>query len=275
MSDFTGYILGREDRQYLNSLQGEQAVLAMRGTYNEVRLDPRKIIKVENQKNLGSCAGHSLSSILEWIYAITTGGDLIQLSRAMAYFATQEIDGIRGDNGSTIMGGVKLAKTKGVCREQLWPYPTKYDNRWPQNRDAVLEDAAKFKIASETRITTYEGFRTFLGSGQGGIHTGIAWGDSMNRAVVDRFVPGSGGHSICGLCLSERVDSKGEPYAFIQNSWSESFGNGGWQEWSPTAIRQMLQHRDTVFVGISDMPEAKPREWTLKDTEDTVKWWLK
>lgn len=272
---FTGYVPGREDIQYLNTLRGEQAVLAMRGTYNEVRLDPRKLIRVENQKSLGSCAGHSLSSILEWLYALATGGDTIQLSRAMAYFATQEIDGIQGDNGSTVMGGVQLAKTKGVCREDLWKYPAKYDNRWPSDRNAILEDAKKFRIATSTRITTYEGFRTFLGSGQGGIHTGIAWGDAMNRAVVDRYTPGGGGHSICALCLSDRTDSNGEPYAFIQNSWSEDFGNAGWQEWSPTAIRQMLQNRMTVFAGLSDMPEVKPREWSLQDTEDTVMWWKK
>lgn len=275
MSDFTGYVLDREDSNLLKGLDSEEAVLALMGSYEEVRLDPRKIIRVENQSRQGACAGHSLSSILEWIFAIATGGKIIQLSRAMAYYATQEIDGIRGDRGSTVMGGVKLAKTKGVCREELWKYPSTYDNRWPQNRDAVLADAKNYRIETATRITTYEGFRAFLGSGQGGIHTGIAWGDSMNRAVVEKFVPGGGGHSICGLCLSERTDSRGEPYAFIQNSWSESFGNGGWQEWSPTAIRQMLQHSSTVFVGLSDMPEVKPREWTLKDTEDTVMWWKK
>ena len=272
---FTGYVPGREDKAYLSTLQNESAVLAMRGTYEEVRFDPRKLIKVENQSRQGACQGHSLTSILEWIYCLATGGDLIQLSRAMAYYATQELDGIRGDNGSTVSGGVKLAKTKGVCREELWKYPSAYDNRWPKDKHAVLADAAKYRIASETRITTYEGFRAFLGSGQGGIHTGIAWGGSMNKAVVEKFVPGGGGHSICGLVLSEREDSNGEPYAFIQNSWSESFGNKGWQEWSPTAIRQMLKHPHTVFVGISDMPEVKPREWTLKDTEDTVMWWKK
>jgi hypothetical protein len=271
MSEFTGYPIESEDREYIAGLPNESPVLAMRGTYTEVRLDPRVLIPVENQKALGSCAGHSLSSILEWCYCIGTAGQTIQLSRAMAYFATQEIDGIRGDSGSTVSGGAKLATTKGVCREVLWPYPTRYDARWPQDRDAVLADAAKHKVETVTRITSYEGFRTFLGAGLGGIHTGISWGNSMNKAVVETFSAGGGGHSICGLCLSERLDSKGEPYCWIQNSWSESFGNKGWQEWSPTAIRQMLRHPHTAFIGLSDMKGLAPRELNVAQWQEGLR----
>ena len=270
----SGYPILLEDRKYVADLPGESSVLAMCGTYEEVRFDPRKLIRTENQKRLGSCAGHSLTSILEWCNVLATGGEVIQLSRAMAYFATQEIDGIRGDNGSTIAGGVRLATSKGVCLETLWPYPDSYDNRWPVDRKGILENAARYKAGRLTNITTYEGFRTFLGSGQGGIHTGIAWSDAMNRAVVEKYVPGNGGHSICGLCLSERLDGDGLPYCWIQNSWSESFGDAGWQEWSPTSIRQMLKHPHTVFIGISEMPNVKPREWKLDDIKKKVKWWV-
>jgi hypothetical protein len=262
----SGYPIELEDREYLKTLENEVRVLAVRGTYTEVRLDPRVLIQTENQLRQGSCAGHSLSSTMEWNYAVATGGKQIELSRAMAYYEVQRIDKIRGDGGSTVGGGEQLSKKVGLCREELWKYPKSYDPTRPPDWDAVITDAANYKIGTSVRITSYEGYRTFLGAGLGGIHQGIAWNDTMNRAVVENFRPGGGGHSICALCLSERVDSQGNPYAWILNSWGQSFGNGkGWQEWSPTAIRQMLAHRFTVFIGLSDMPNMTPRSYSLED----------
>ena len=265
MSDFAGYPIGDEDRAYLSTLPNESPVLAMRGTYSEVKLDPREIIKVENQGQQGACAGHSLTSVLEWCYAIGTGGQKLQLSRAMGYYETQRIDGINGDRGSTISGGVKLAKAVGICREELWKYPGRYNAARPSDWDGVLKDAGKYKIATAIKITSYDGYRTFLGAGLGGIHQGISWGNGMNGKLINRYTAGGGGHSICALCLSERVDDQGRPFAWIQNSWSESFGVSGWQEWSPTAIQQMLANRQTTFVGLSDMPNVAPRELSLDD----------
>ena len=273
MSEFRGYDPSIEDRGYLRSLFNESRVLAMRGTYNEVRLDPRIVIQVENQSSQGACAGHSLSSITEWIYRIITGELKTELSRAMAYYETQRIDRINGDSGSTIAGGVKLAISVGLCREELWKYPSRYDNRRPSNYDDILKDASNYKIGTSTRITSYEGYRTFLGAGLGGIHQGINWNSSMELKVVEQFRPTSrdGGHSIAGLCLSERVDSQGLPYVWILNSWSKSFGQNGWQEWSPTAIQQMLSHQNTAMVGLSDMPNMVPREYTLDDLKKDLR----
>ena len=36
----------------------DDAVMAMRGAYKEVTLDPRKALRVENQQSLGACHGH-------------------------------------------------------------------------------------------------------------------------------------------------------------------------------------------------------------------------
>lgn len=263
MSDFTGYNPESEDEGFLNGLASGEDVLQLVGSYQEQSLDPRQLIRVENQAQMGACAGHSLSSNLEWIYCIATGGQIVQLSRMAGYILAQEKDGIRSDAGSTIGSGVKVATEIGLPREEFWPYPQRYSRQRPGN--AWEQDAATYKIARAVRITSFEQWQTWLGSGQGGIHTGLSWGNSMNRAVIETFSAGGGGHSVAALCLSDRKDSRGDRYSWIANSWSESFGNKGWQEWSPTAIRQMLQHRFTHFVGLSDMPNVKPREYTLDD----------
>lgn len=274
MSEFTGYPIDKEDKDFLHSLPDASTAIPMAGTYEEVRLDPRKLVKLENQGQQGSCAGHSLSSIMEWLFTVATSGSVLQLSRAMAYYETQRIDGIRTDGGSTIGGGVKLATKTGVCEESLWPYPARYNPTRPSNWQAILTNAAKYKIARAVRIRTYDDYRGFLGSGQGGVHNGIAWGNSMNKAVIETFTPGGGGHAIAGLCLSKRVDSQGRPYVWILNSWGGQFGSReypGWQEWSPTAINQMLRHQWTEMIGLSDMPAAIPRKFTLEEWKAKLK----
>lgn len=263
----SGYAIELEDRAYLASLPSQTFLFSL-GDYNEIRLDPRKLIRIENQGSQGSCAGHSLSSIMEWCYTIASGGEVVQLSRAMAYYEAQRISGIRGDSGSTIGAGAKLAMETGLCLEPLWVYPARYNNTRPSEFQAVLADAGTRKIRSAVKITTYEAYRTFLGAGLGGVHNGIAWGNSMERPVVESFSPGGGGHAIAGLCLSERIDSQGRPYVWIANSWGLQFGSRdvpGWQEWSPNAISQMLRHQWTEMIGLSDMAIPKPRKFSADE----------
>jgi len=272
-----GWRIDKEDFDYLHSLSGEDQIMALCGSYTEVAIDPRKVMRIENQGPVGACQGHSISSGCEWIYILVTGDTTLQLSRAYGYYESQRIDGLLGrDAGSTIQAGVKLAMEKGICPEALWPYQNRYAPTPPRPINELYEAASKYKIAKSVRLTSYDAIRTFLGSGQGMVHLGIPWNSSVDKAVVPSYYGGnSGGHSIGLYALSDRKDNQGRPYLWMMNSWSESWGNHGWAEWSPDAISAMLKQQWAVFVGISDMPEAKPREWTLKDTEDTVKWWLK
>lgn len=265
---FTGYDPNKEDVGYLNKLADAGRIMKYFAHLSEARFDPRELIQVESQGSVGSCQGHSLSSVLEWCALLATGGVKVQLSRAMAYYETQRIDGIRGDSGSTISGGIKLATTIGLCLESLWKYTGRYNPARPSNWQEIITSAANYKAGTALTVKEYATGRTFLGNCLGGIHTGISWGGSMSAGVVETFRPGMGGHSICALCLSDRVDKKGEPYWWILNSWGEGFGSreyGGWQEWSPTAIRQMLQHRFTHFVAVSEMPNLKPRDFERQD----------
>lgn len=223
-----------------------------------------------------NCQGHSLSSVTEWCRAIATG-KVTQLSRAMGYYETQRIDGLLGkDDGSTIDGGRELVMSIGLCEEKLWPYTGKYQPQRPANWDAVVENAAFNKLAKAFAVQQYEEGRIFLGSGMGGLHMGIAWGAGMDTDKVETFRPGNGGHAICALCLGEEVDKNGDPYWWIMNSWSKQFGSRkypGWQCWSPTAIKQMLAHKWTTMIALSDMPNLKPRIFTPGDWKKVLKPW--
>lgn len=266
-----GWLRDEEDMDLLNGLPDEAPVLAMRGNYREVTLDPRQVVKVENQRNQGACQGHSVSTATEWCYYIASNDLTVQLSRAMGYYESQRLDGIRGDRGSTISAGAKLVSETGICEERLWPYPSSYRPQRPSNYDELLQNARRFRIGQTRRLTTYDGIRTFLGSGQGGISIGIGWNNSVSRAVVETYRSGGGGHAIALLACSERKDSSGRPYIWMLNSWGANWGNGGWSEWAPRAIEQMMRAQWTVAIGLSDMPNVEPREFTVEDLKKKLR----
>lgn len=263
-----GYAVDLEDRDFLASLDSGEQMMAEIGDYQEVRLDPRKLIRIENQGQQGSCQGHSLSSCVEWCYTIATLGQVQQLSRAYAYYESQRTQNppIVGDRGSTISAGVRLALSQGICEETLWPYPSNYNPARPKDWTGVLDNAKQYKIARAIKISTFAEWKSFLGSGQGGINLGISWGQGMNNAIVENFSSGGGGHAIAALCLSERVDASGNPYTWIANSWGEGFGSReykGWCEFSPRAVQQMLVHNWTEAIGLTEL--TKPRKFSLDE----------
>ena len=267
-----GWLPDREDDQYLSSLTSDIALLNIVGSYQEIAIDPRKALRVEAQGPLGSCQGHSISSVCEWCYILQTGEIDLQLSRAMGYYETQRLDGISGDHGSTISGGVKLVCGTGICEEHLWPYTdNRYNNKRPSDWDTVIENAKDYRIQSSYRLNSYESIRTFLGSGQGAISIGVRWSKSMSTSVLTEFKRGKGGHAIGLFALSERKDSDNMPYLWMMNSWGKRWGNEGWSEWSPNAIREMLVDRFTVAIGLSDMPGVNPREWSVTEWKEKLR----
>ena len=248
------------------ALADESPVMAMRGSYEEFAIDPRGFLKVENQGQVGACQGHSISSCVEWCYAIATGGDKIQLSRAYGYYETQRLDGISGDRGSTIEGGIRLATQYGICEESLWPYSGRYEPQRPKPIEDLRTNAAQYKIGKNYKLTSYDAIRTFLGSGQGAVHLGITWNSSVQGGLVNNYsAAGGGGHAIGLYAVSERKDSSGNPYLWMMNSWGSGWGNQGWAEWSPNAVSQMLRAQWSVFIGVSDMPNVKPRKLSVDE----------
>ena len=262
-----GYDIEREQSLhpgYLAELPTAAMLTAGPVTYRETAIDPRDTIKIENQGGIGACQGHALSSIVEWCYMLQLNDiDGVQLSRAAAYYETQRLDRIRGDRGSTISGGVKLSRTWGVPEEALWPYRARYDNDRPSNWDAVTESAHRYKIANAVKVTDYEQARVFLGSGVGGISLGIRWSRNYG-AVIDRAHKGKGGHAVALISLADRKDKDDNPYLWLVNSWGTRWGNRGWAEVSPAAVRAWLRDSFTTAVGLTELPNVQPRDFDRK-----------
>ncbi len=273
MTDPISYEREREDQLHLGfvrSLPGPVQLMAAAGSFREVAVDLRGRLKIESQGGVGACQGHSLSSILEYCAMLATGDSTlegVQLSRAFGYYETQRVDGLdhRGDVGSTISGGGKLAIRSGVPEEHCWAYPPKYNNTRPNDFEAVLENARTYKAATLTRIKTYDEARAFLGAAIGGINIGIRWSRDYGGLIEKKGRSGRGGHAVALMSLSERKDDDGKPYVWLMNSWGKSWGNRGWSEVSPRAVSDWMKDKYTTAIGISDLPNVLPRVFDFDD----------
>ncbi len=221
-------------------------------------------LRTENQRNMGSCQGHELSTLGEIAYYIASGGEVVQFSPLFAYYATQQVDGLQGvDRGSTISGGADVATDLGFCPLEVMPYPDPVKYKWELPQKAI--DAAKdFKCGYKTRITSYDQGFQFMATGQGGVGIGILWESNVMKPnaenCIETYRAGGGGHAVAFVGYSKRRAKDGRKYWRLRNSWGENWGNYGEVEVSPVAIDQMLLSRYTVAIGISDLKSPKIRK---------------
>lgn len=238
-----GWLMDDEDKVWLDSLpnlppMGDFKPVASFPNYRK----PSEWLNIEHQGSMGSCQGQALSSCVEISYYFETGEE-IQLSRMYGYIKSQLIDGLRGDRGSTISAGGKVATKYGLPLESLWPYNGRYTQKIP----SVAEEAAgKYKVAQAVRLESYEEVMEFLRAGLGAINIGVRWG--------------SGGHAVC---IAEEHGNGG---VNVANSWGESWGKQGWFQWDSRELKQKMRESYTSAVGITDMVDIEPREviWTDK-----------
>ena len=232
-----GWMVEREDQAWIDSL--EVGVPFTYGDYRPIQetlKKPSEWLRIEDQNGFGSCQGHALSSVCEIAYYNATKGDIIQLSRWFAYVGTQKIDGIRGDQGSTISGGAELAKRYGICPEELCPYPRTYKYTLSQEQ---YDAAERFKLKTARRLTTVDDVRIWLDSGMGGINIGVRWG--------------GGGHAVA------IIETIGRDFK-LSNSWGTQWGDRGFFTWTEREMNSYLRDNYTVAIGLTDMDQVKPRE---------------
>lgn len=260
-----GYRFDLQDHEYVrqHAFQGWQYDPRDKDLPAEV--DPEKMgFRIEDQGRMGACQGHGLSSCCEW-NILQEHGVEVQLSRWWAYRMTQRIDGISGDHGSTISGGLKLARTTGLTTEEKCPYPSSYVQFSPTQ--AMLDVAAQYKCGAWVDFRNNPGdpwdsmLQWLAAYGTGSI--GIQWPPGFNAEfIVEVFRPeGGGGHAIAILGY---VRINGTLYLKVANSHGKNAQRKGYFLIARRAFLQMLEHRYTACVGITSMssPVRKPRVWT-------------
>ena len=216
----------------------------------------RGILKVENQNPLNSCVGHGLSSGLECL-AYLQSRVRVQLSRMFAYIAAQRTTGIKTDDGANIAGGIRAMAETGCCEESELPYTGRYFNKLPA---AAVEAAGKHRILGHQDLNTYEEVRDWIAMGKGPVVFGVTWYrrliECQGRVTPDALRGGSvGGHCMVFAGYSGEKDSAGDLLLDNLNSHGTGWGDGGWAQWTPDAIRRALdqERRSRAFIGITDI----------------------
>lgn len=243
-----GYAIDEENRDALEDGDdpGElmSAFSAVKPDLN-VQAMPTGVVTILNQGNQGACQGHALATVFQICYFLSTGR-LERFSRAAAYYLSQRFDGIRGDRGSTLSGGRKVATEHGLCLEKYWPYPSRYNSREPSSAAGNYE----FKLKVSRPFRNVDEAMGWLKLGLP-IQTGIRWGSSMNREVVTSPSRSGGGHSTT-LWTLEGDDPRNI------NSWGKNWNGDGVHVWRRDVFAQMLADRYSTFVGYAPEGMAYP-----------------
>lgn len=250
------WIPQREDRHKLATFCANHQTAAR--AFKSVEIPEnltRDWLRVEDQGQIGSCQGHGLTTSAEVLYQVATGGEVVQLSRLKAYIDTQQVDGLLGsDSGSTIGGGLTVAKEKSFALETACPYldtyPTK--NRIRQILEIPGED--RFRIKSGFAVESHEHGLQCLAGGMT-ITIGTIWPFTIDSQwIVQRWTPATrgGGHarSVCEI-RDRRLTEV--------NSWGSRWGRNGRFSWEPSAFDAMLRHPYTVCLALCDLAVPVPR----------------
>jgi len=253
--DHHGYRIDLEDQSQLEESQTKLVRLHEKSDKKIPKLVFPEFSPIENQGGQGACQGHANSTGGEQC-RVRAGGEQIQLSRACGYYETQRIDGIRGDRGSTISGGVRLLETAGICTEEAWPYPSYYNPRRPPG----FSNTTRYKIDGHVMLRDFDKMIDWVAF-KGPIEIGITWSGDIDQQVGrDGIVKtysgrGGGGHAVLFSGLTHE-DWRGdplpgnEPGLILDNSWSRRWGFKGRCIVLRRAIEQMLRVRFNVFAGL-------------------------
>jgi hypothetical protein len=258
-----GYVSEIEELDVLKSTSIEIPFTA-NDIEGPAEFDPRKIIPIVSQGNMGACVGNSGFYCLR-LCGYFCGGDLVMLSRMFAYLEAQRASGFFGsDQGAAIIGMAKAAEKVGICLESTFPYPSSYTTRIPK---AAYEEAKNYKLFGHTVVHSYAEVFTFLKGRLGGVQFGFPLVRSVdqNRSglIEELSGPSRGGHAMCWLGISERKDSKGRNYLWGPQTWGLGWGNKGWAEWSPSVVDRIAGGNPSV--GFTKMAVYRPQQPTLKD----------
>lgn len=224
-------------------------------------LDLREKIPVRNQQSEGACNGFGKRAVDYLNHLLATGGEPQEFSGDGNYYVIQAIDGIRGDNGSTVSGGVTMAHQVGALRIEDFPETGNYDpGRLPRNYKDL---AAPFKCAKTAIIQSdhVNRVKQWLGLGYGGVWWGKAWGFRFDgRGNATAWSASGGGHATAIL----GYDARG---FHCLNSWGKAWQGTGWYYVPYDLFEKVCRHQWTVVAATSDMSEIKPRtiDW-VKDS---------
>ncbi len=247
---------GFDDRDYL-----------MRAYLPVVKLPKKvdytgKMSPVRDQGDEGTCVGFATTAGMKEYQEKQDYEKLVLLSPRFLYNECKKIDGLPGEEGTTIRTAMKVLKKAGVCQEKFWPYkPHQKDKPKP----GAGTNAAKFRVLTFARILNLAELKMNLAN-KGPCVMGIQVFQGMmdtKTGVVPLPRSGEsplGGHAICPVGYDDSSKS-----IKFKNSWTAEWGDQGYG-YLPYAYIEKYMMDAWSTVDIED-----PNPLTLASILKTIK----
>ncbi len=198
---------------------------------------------VYDQGNIGSCTANAILSAFSYEHK-KEGLGSFDGSRLFLYYNERLIEGTpMVDSGANIRDGIKVINKIGICKEEFCPYDTTKFTIPPSinsYKDAKKHKSVKymrmnvdineFKNAINNNYLVIFGFSVPLSFEDSDISTtGIMKMPEEHEKII-------GGHAVVACGYDDNYDNRGG-YLLIKNSWSTSWGQGGYF-WMPYSFIQ-------------------------------------
>jgi C1A family cysteine protease len=196
------------------------------------RVDLRPYLtEVEDQSQTNSCVANAIAGAYEYLgmRILGTAGDV---SRLFIYYNARLIDGIEGDQGSSIATSIQVLQEMGTCPEDLWPYEITQVNSKPH--DEAYTEATRFLIEEAEEIPLdLHAMRHCLAEGHPFVFS-LTLFKSFDRASRRGRVPTPNPETEAGrtehgrhamLCVGY---SDSRQVFIVRNSWGADWGDYGY-----------------------------------------------
>jgi len=225
-----------------------------------------KLSPVRDQGDEGTCVSFACAAGMKEYQELLDYEKLIELSPRFVYSECKKIDGMPGEEGTTIRAAMQVLENKGVCQEKFWPYSP---HQKTMAQKGAISNAKKFRVMSYARILNLNELRLSLAA-KGPCVIGVEVFEGMMKtktglvSLPKKNETALGGHAICPV----GYDDKNKVIKF-KNSWSDKWGQKGYgflpyayverymmDAWSsvdiedpnPLTLASVLEYRDRVLV---------------------------
>lgn len=181
-------------------------------------------------------------AVLQWVLStffatkmMKAVSGFVVLSPLMGYYNARALEGTTSqDAGAEVRDGLKALQQTGVCPESDWPYII---SKFAKKPTAIaFTDAAQYKIASYTRLSTLADVQTCLAGGNGVVIGFDVYESFESDAVaatgrVPMPLPGEqllGGHCVFVCGYKKDASWAGGGYLIVKNSWGVDWGDKGY-----------------------------------------------
>jgi len=191
---------------------------------NKVDYTP-KLSPVRDQGNEGTCVSFAAACGMKEYQEKLDYQRLVILSPRFIYSECKKIDGMPGEEGTTVRAAMQALENKGVCQEKFWPYQP-YQKDKPKK--GTQANAKKFCVIAYARILNLNELRMTLAT-KGPCVIGVEVFAGMMKTktglvpMPEKNESSLGGHAICPV----GYDDKKKLIKF-KNSWSDQWGEKGY-----------------------------------------------